>query len=306
MIKNNKKTIGVVIPTWKGIKHLPYCLLPLLKSQLNPRILVVDSSSNDGTVELAQQMGVQVLVIPSQKFNHGTTRELGRKTLDTDIVVMMTQDAYLQSPEMLETLVNPLICGKASVSYARQIPHEGAGYFGSFARMFNYPKTSQVRSLEDIHKYGVYTFFCSNSCAAYLNDALDEIKGFAETLFGEDTLAVAKLLHQGHRVAYVAEALVKHSHDYRLKEEFQRHFDIGLSRAMHRNLLEKSGKDFTRGKKFAKNLIRSLWPNKFHLLPYAILHISAKFLGYQLGKKCLNAPNWLKRKISNQSAYWKR
>lgn len=59
-------------------------------------ILVIDSSSNDGTVELAASMGVEAIVIPQSEFNHGTTREMGRKLLGTDIICMLTQDAYLQ------------------------------------------------------------------------------------------------------------------------------------------------------------------------------------------------------------------
>lgn len=305
MEKSINFTIGIVIPTWKAIKHLPHCLTPLLQSKLKPRILVIDSSSNDGTVELAQAMGVETLSIPQEKFNHGTTRELGRKLLATDIIVMMTQDAYLVKHQMLEDLLKPLLNGHSSVSYARQIPHRGAGFFESFARDFNYPSKSHIRCLEDVATYGVYTFFCSNSCAAYLNQALDEIGGFTEALFGEDTAAVAKLLNQGHRVAYVAEAEVRHSHDYQLIDEFKRHFDIGLSRASMQHLIEKGGKDTKRGIAYSRALLKALILTNPLLIPYALLQIMAKFAGYQAGKRCLRGPIWIKKILSSQKHYWK-
>lgn len=299
-------SIGIVIPTYQAAKHLPQCLSPLLDSALKPRILVIDSSSSDGTVDLAHSLGAETMCIPKQAFDHGLTRELGRKHLNTDIVVMLTQDAYPASSDMLEKLIAPIMKREASISYARQLPHRHAGYFGAFARKFNYANESHIRSLQDIDKHGVYTFFCSNSCAAYLNQALDEVGGFPSVLFGEDTIMVAKLLHQNHRIAYVAEAEVYHSHDYTLKEEFKRHFDMGLSRASFQHLLSAAGKDTRRGKLYAAALLQDLWQVKASLIPYALLHILSKYLGYKTGRACLRAPLWLKKNLSSQKSFWDR
>lgn len=233
----NTPSIGVAVITHKAKNHLPLCLPPLLQSSLKPRVLVVNSSSHDGTVETALELGAETLVIPRPDFNHGSTREKARKHLDTDIVVMITPDAYALDTHVLERLVKPIIEGKASISYARQIPHDGADFFESFHREFNYPSESHIRGIEEIGRYGVYTFFCSNSCAAYSNKALDEIGGFHSTLLGEDTVAVAKLLRKGHKIAYTAEAIVKHSHRYTLMQEFKRTFDTGLARAEYGHLL---------------------------------------------------------------------
>lgn len=301
-----KSSVGIVIPTFQAAKHLPYCLPPLIKSPLKPRILVIDSSSTDDTIAIARSMNVETMVIPSKEFNHGSTREKARKLLQTSIVAMITQDAYATSPDMLEHLVRPLIEQKASLSYGRQIPHHGAGVLASFARHFNYPSTSHIRSLADISTHGMYTFFCSNSCAAYLNAALDEVGGFPFVLFGEDTLVAAKLLHRQHRIAYVAEAEVRHSHDYTLKQEFCRHFDIGFARRSFQDLLSIGGTDHQRGKTYVNVLLKKLWHTSPSLIPYALLQISAKWIGYRLGKTSLHAPLWLKTTLSSQSSYWKQ
>ncbi len=301
-----QSSIGIVIPTFQAAKHLPHCLPPLLQSPLKPRILVIDSSSTDGTASIARQMGAETLVIPQSEFNHGTTREKGRQYLRTPIVVMMTQDAYPTSPDMLGHLVKPLLEKKSSIAYARQLPHKGAGFFGAFARTFNYPATSHIRSLQDIATYGVYTFFCSDSCAAYCNDALDEIRGFPHVLFGEDTVVVAKLLHRQHYIAYVAEAEVRHSHDYTLKQEFCRHFDIGLARHLYQNLIAIAGSDSQRGKAYVKTLLKDLWQTSPSLIPYALLQTFAKFGGYRLGKASSKAPIWFKKTFSSQKFYWNK
>lgn len=299
-------TIGIVITTFKAKHHLPFCLPPLLNSPLKPRVLVVDSSSNDGTVELAKEMGAETMVIPQSTFNHGTTREMARKFLNTDIIVMVTQDAYAVDERMIEKLIAPLLEGRAAVAYARQLPHDGAGFFESFARDFNYPAQSQIRCIASVSKYGIYTVFCSDSCAAYLNAALDMVGGFKHVLTGEDTVAAACLLQSGYRIAYVAEACVKHSHNYSLKQEFQRHFDTGIARTNYRHLIAFAGEDVGRGKLYVKTLLKRVLKEKPFHLPYAFLHILAKWLGYRVGVASCDAPVWFKQMLSSQKSYWKQ
>jgi rhamnosyltransferase len=285
-MKNMKeiKSIGVIIPTWNSKHHLKNCLPPLINSRLKPKILCIDSSSNDGTVEFARELGIDTIVIERQEFNHGLTREKARRYMNTDIIVMMTDDAYAIDNSLLETLVDPIINGKSSIAYARQLPRLGSNFFESFPREFNYPPKSHIRSILDIEKWGVYTFFCSNSCAAYLNSALDEIGGFPDVLFGEDTVCTAKLLRKGHKIAYVAEAKVRHSHNYSLKQEFQRYYTIGQARKSYQKLLECKASDNKRGASFFKEMMKRLMKEKPYLLPYAILHTAVKFVGYHLGK----------------------
>jgi rhamnosyltransferase len=297
-------SIGCIFITHNAKHHLKHCLEPLLRSPLKPRILVVNSSSSDGTVELARELGVETLVVPRASFNHGATREQARKHLGTEIVVMMTPDAYMVGPDALEKLVEPILSRKASIAYARQIPHKGAEFFETFPRYFNYPPEGHVRGLEDCATYGTYTFFCSNSCAAYDNRALDIIGGFDALLLGEDTVAVAKLLRCGHKIAYVAESLVHHSHSYSLLEEFRRSFDTGLARKGYRDLIAAPGTDTDRGKEYVRAMTQELLKNAPQKLPYAFCNVLSKWLGYRIGTASVNAPCWLKKALSSQDFFW--
>ena len=152
-------TVGVAVITHNARKHLSYCLPPLLQSPLNPRVLVVNSSSQDGTVEQAKASGAEVLVVKRADFNHGSTRERARKFLGTDIVVMVTPDAYAVDKDVLGKLIDPLLHGQAKIAYARQLPHDGANFFEAFSRAFNYPAESHVRGIDDAPTYGPYTVF---------------------------------------------------------------------------------------------------------------------------------------------------
>lgn len=302
--KMKNPTVGCAILTYNANPHLERCLEFVKASPLNPEILIVDSSSIDQTVKIAQQHGVRTVVIPQADFNHGKTREMARKLLATDIICLLTQDAYFANPNSLGNLVTPILKKQASIAYARQIPHHEANFFEAFAREYNYPPQSHIRSLNDIDTYGVFTFFCSNSCAAYSNAALEEIGGFQEVLLGEDTVATAKLLRKGHSIAYVAEALVYHSHGYTLWEEFCRNFDTGLSRKGYAQLLACQSGDSKRGMDYMQTMLRRLAKERPSLIPYAIAHGVFKWTGYQIGKRSAIAPTWFKRALSSQKFYW--
>jgi rhamnosyltransferase len=297
-------SIGVAILTLNGAHHLPHCLPPLLQSPLQPRVLVLDSSSNDDTVKYAKEMGAETLVIDRETFNHGTTRELARRHLNTSIVVMVTQDAYAVDEHALGLLIQPLVDGNASVSYGRQLPHIGASYYEAFHRHFNYPEVSHSRTSSDMAKYGKYLYFCSNSFAAYSNTALDTIGGFSPVLFGEDTVAVAKLLHAGHTIAYVAEAQVHHSHHYSLRQELQRHFDIGYARYQQSELLQAKEKDNVRGRAYTARLLQQLWHEHPFKLPYAIMLLASKWIGYRLGQLGRYLPRTFQKALSTHKSYW--
>lgn len=297
-------TIGIVIPTLNAAKLLSKCLPPILASSLKPRILIVDSASTDETLTIAKQFSIETISIERKDFNHGLTREMARKKLNTDIVIMMTPDAIATSGDVIEILVKPIVQGHAAVAYARQIPHNGAQFFEAFPREFNYPAVSQLRSLEDLSKYGVYTFFCSDSFAAYSNKALNEIGGFKRVLLGEDTVATAELLKKGHKIAYVAEAVVKHSHEYSLKQEFQRYLDTGMARKEYQKLIVSDQSEMNRGTDFIKVMIKRLFKEQPHLLPYAFIQTLVKLLGFQIGKASVYGPRWLQQKLCSQPSYW--
>lgn len=305
----NKKeySVGVAIITYRDKKHLKHCLPPLLKSPLKPRILVFNSTSDDGTVEEAERLGAEVFIMPRKNMNHGLAREECRKRLGTDIVVMMTPDAYMVDEHQLEALVQPIVERRVSVAYGRQLPHDDANDIARFARYFNYPEHSNIRGIEHADKYGSYTVFCSDAWAAWSQKALDEIGGFRWVLAGEDTIATAMLLKKGHKIAYVAEAKVKHSHNYSPKKEFFRHFDTGIYRKRWAKVLDVGkGSDQGRGVRYAVGLFRYLWKKNPTMIPRAFLQLSMGYMGYHFGRIGYRlVPNSIKKKISHSEFFWK-
>ena len=195
------------------------------------KVIVIDSSSSDSTVKLAEEAGFSVYSIPQSVFNHGRTRNQAVEFAKSfaDVVVFMTQDAILASPDSLANLLSPFVDSKVAAVCGRQLPHHNATMLATHARYFNYPPESKVKSQVDIPTLGIKAAFMSNSFAAYRLSVFEELGGFPDnTILAEDMYLTAKMILSGYKVAYCAEATVFHSHNYTLKQEFQRYFDTGV------------------------------------------------------------------------------
>lgn len=298
----NKKnfTIGIIIPTLNAENDLK-AILPIISNK-KYKILIIDSKSTDATIDVAKKYNVKVVIEDS--FNHGATREKARKIINTDIVVFLTQDAYLKDSEQIEKLIKPLLNGTSSIAYGRQKPKKDASFFESFPILFNYNQDSSVRSISDIKKYGVFTFFCSNNFGAYLSKDLDLIGGFESTLTNEDYFACFKLLKIGKKVAYVSNAQVIHSHKFSLSENFRRFFDTGYVRGEKKHIQELAGHADKRGVKLAVEMLKFLLFKNPLLIPYSILESLIKYLGFKVGFYGQNLPISIKKFMSNQKYYW--
>jgi len=279
--------VTIIIPTYNASKYLP-SLLTKLKSQTfrNYELMIVDSSSNDDTVNIARAHQADVMTIPQSQFDHGGTRTLAAKKAKGDILVYLTQDALPYNEYAIENIIKPFTDDKKiGAAFGRQVPYPGASVFAEHLRSFNYPDTSYTRVLEDRKNYGIKTAFLSNSFAAYRKSVLEEIGYFKSGLpFGEDACAGAKILLKGYKIAYVAEAIVLHSHNYTVWQDLKRYFDMGTFHRTENWLLDEFGKAEGEGIRYAKSEIKFLLKKRrFDLLPVSALRLITKYLGYKLG-----------------------
>jgi rhamnosyltransferase len=296
--------VGVVVVTHRAATLLPRSLPPVLEAPIPKRVLVVNSSSGDGTVEVARELGAETLVLPRNQFNHGATREIARRHLGTAVVVMMTPDAVATGPMVLPRLVAPILSGRAAVSYARQIPRQGAGVIESFGRQFNYPPRSEIRDPSRISSLGAYSFFCSNSFAAWSSGALDEVGGFPTVLTNEDAICAARMMRRGYSIAYVADAVVEHSHAYSIMDEFRRSFDAGYERSRHRQLLFAEAGDEGTGRRYFAQILRHVIRHKPYLVPVVVANMAARYAGYKIGVRSRCMPARIAALMSSQDYYW--
>ncbi|MEW6111568.1 MAG: glycosyltransferase [Thermodesulfobacteriota bacterium] len=300
---------ALVIPTRNAGTSWSDTLASIGSQGFQPfRLCVVDSSSSDGTVTLARAAGFAVESIPATSFNHGGTRQRAAASLsDCAFVIFMTQDTVLADHDALGALMRAFDDPKVGAAYGRQLPRRGAGAIESHARFFNYPDSSRLTSLADVSHLGIKAAFLSNSFAAYRREALLGVGGFPDdVIFGEDMLVGARMLLRGWKLAYHADALALHSHDYTVLEEFRRYFDMGVMHARAIWLLERFGTPTSEGWRFVGSELRWLVRGAPWVIPNAILRIGMKWLGYRLGRQERHLPARLKAGLSMNSSYWMR
>lgn len=300
---------ALIVPTLNAGKMWKTWLQAFSQQTLRPAyLLVIDSSSTDETTALAKSYGFQIHTINGGQFDHGGTRQLGADLLpNVELLIYMTQDAILASPEALEHLVAAFADPKVGVAYGRQLPHPGTGPIGAHARLFNYPERSEVRSQQDIATLGFKAAFSSDSFACYRRDALYQVGGFPKgIILGEDSLVAARLLLSGWKVAYVAEAQVFHSHDYTLKQEFQRYFDIGVFHAREQWVIKAFGTAEGEGFRFFLSEMAYLLQKAPQKIPSALLRTMLKYGAYRLGRLEARLPNTLKQRLAMHKGFFAR
>lgn len=225
---DNKFDVSVVVPTYNGGTQFE-TMLQLLKQQKScgsVELVIVDSGSTDGTVELCYQYGVTLVQITQEQFSHSYARNLGAETACGTILVFMTQDALPSSERWLSEMIAPVLAGEAdAVSCSEECPEGTDLYY----RILNYGHASFVGTLhEDVSGSKEK---CRNKenlrRYASLSDVACAIKRstffrFRHRYdFAEDLDLGIRLLSCGYRTKLLSKTRVIHGHnrnaDYYLK-----------------------------------------------------------------------------------------
>lgn len=293
--------VSVIIPTLNAGSALHTLLDKLQDQTVKPHeIIIIDSESVDGTPQLAQQAGARVITVCRSEFDHGGTRNLAAAAAEGSILLFMTQDAEPMNEHMIHELIEPLRTkDKVVYAYARQCARPDADVLEQLAREHNYPEQSQVKSFEHVSQMGLKTFFCSNVCSAIRTETFEAMGRFqAPVIFNEDLFMSARCILSGFKVAYCAEALVYHSHQYSLMQQLRRYFDNGVSMSCNSWIMPYSAVGKA-GSSLVKQQLKALLDSRRWLhIPYLVLEAGAKLVGYKLGIHFRRLPTFMRKKLS--------
>lgn len=303
MLTNIKQScrVSVIIPTLNAGTELNQLLERLGQQSIKPyEIIVIDSQSDDGTPEMASKAGAYVMSVERSEFDHGGTRNRAARQATGDILLFMTQDALPYDDKLIEKLTRPLINEEKVVyAYARQLARPEANVLERLARQYNYPEESQIKAYEHIEEQGIKTFFCSNVCSAIWRDTFEAMGSFQEpVIFNEDLFMSAKCILTGYKVAYCSDAVVYHSHDYSIKQQFKRYFDNGVSMRCNTWITPYSSVGKA-GSKLVKLQLQELKQSgQWVLIPKLIMGSGAKLIGYKLGIHYRWLPFFITKRLS--------
>lgn len=248
-------------------------------------ILVVDSGSTDGTIEIAEAAGARIIPHPSRQFNHGLTRNELLNAARTKYVIFMTQDALLFDNIACQKLVEFTLENNLAAAYGKQLPRSDASFTEQFLRADNYQSESYIVCKYDSDRRGFKKIFSSNSFCVYDRELLLQVGGFRSTHFGEDALAFLDFYKAGLSFGYCAESSVVHSHSYNFRQELMRNIQIGRFRRNTYEEVERLCGLDTSGSDHIKAILKEASKNlSLQDMLACLLYITARGIGYTMGR----------------------
>jgi rhamnosyltransferase len=199
--------------------------LPALAAQNFKRweLIVIDSGSKDGSVELLRQFQPRHLVqIPHCEYNPARVMNHGMELASSNFGIFLNADATPQGPDWLGPLVTALFDPRVAAVFGRQIPRPDcqAVFAHDYERCFGPNRESAS-----------WEHFFSMASSGLRKDIWAK-RGFNERMqYSEDDEYTRWCRAQGLRVLYVPESVAMHSHNYTPAQAWKRSFGEGRALA---------------------------------------------------------------------------
>ncbi len=228
---------SIVIPTKNAMKTVRTVLTAVFEQEYAEgyEVLVIDSGSEDGTLEAVDEYPARLLQIPPAEFNHGGTRNLGAAQTQGEFIAFLTHDAQPAGPHWLSALMLPFDtdpsvagCFGPHRPYPGCDPIDARNLVRHFANFGANVSIVRITSEDDYRaRQGSYDFFSNNNSA--LRRSVWTRYPFPIADMSEDQRWAQTILRAGYAKAYAPDAVVFHSHSYSAREWFRRWYDEFVS-----------------------------------------------------------------------------
>jgi rhamnosyltransferase len=192
--------------------------LPALRAQdyKNWELIVIDSGSTDGSVDLIRQAKpAHFIQITPKEYNPSRVMNHGMDLARSEFGIFLNADATPQGNNWLRPLVAALQDPQVAAVFGRQIPRPDcqAVFAHDYDRCFGANRESTR-----------WDHFFSMVSSGLRKDIWSQ-RGFLEKMqYSEDDEYTRWCREQGFRVIYVPESVVMHSHNYTPQQAYKRSF----------------------------------------------------------------------------------
>jgi O-antigen biosynthesis protein len=232
--------VTVAIPVLNGARYLDEVLAAVRAQEVDREVelLVWDSGSTDGSLEIAQRHGARVHRIATREFSHGGTRNRMAAMARGEHVAFLTQDATPASPRWLAALLEGFaLADDVAAVFGPHLPRPDASHMIKSEMERHFAVWGKGGSEVDLQRLdrspagladyrrfpGRLTFLSDVNCAV-ARWALERVP-YREVPYAEDQLLGRELIEAGYAKVFHPEAAVLHSHDYPPAVFFRRYFD---------------------------------------------------------------------------------
>lgn len=209
--------VSVVLRTYNEQRHLRSLLESIQAQRFAGEIetVIVDSGSTDDTLCIAESFPVKVVPIRKEDFSFGRSLNIGCAAANGSVLVFVSGHCIPTGPRWIADLVAPLGRDEIVYTYGGQLGDANSHFSEKqiFAKYF----PAQDKTPQE-------GFYCNNANAALLRSIWHEHR-FDEDLTGLEDMHLAKrLVAQGYKLGYVANAAVYHLHS-ETWEQVRRRFE---------------------------------------------------------------------------------
>ncbi|GAB4237571.1 MAG: hypothetical protein Tsb0021_17370 [Chlamydiales bacterium] len=208
----------VVLRTCNDEDIIAMTLKGLLGQHLQPRqIHIVDSGSQDNTLDIIHSFGLTVHQILPEEYFPGKILNESARQLNEEIIIFLNSDAIPLSPLTFTYLLRPFKNETVQATFARQVPRPDAEPWVVRDYRAAFPETSPAPQWMPF----------SLPCAAIRRTAWEKHPFYTLAWGSEDTEWGVWAKENEYKIMYIPEACVMHSHNYSLKEIYGRRFIEG-------------------------------------------------------------------------------
>ncbi len=177
-------------------------------------IILVDSGSTDGTLEIAEEYVDTIEYVSPQNFTFGHSCNVGCEVASGDYCSFLSAHAIPTDNQWLGTMVENLYDDEVAMTYSNQIGAKTTKF--PERRLFNelFPDKSRHQRPPD---------YWANNASSVIKRSLWEEHKFDENLTGHEDIEWAKhFMDQGYIVVYESDASIYHIHDESWVQVFNR------------------------------------------------------------------------------------
>lgn len=278
------KKIDIICPLYNAeeyIENLHKSFIMQKKVKIN-KIRYVLTESKDNTEEYLKNNNIEYKKIKKSEFSHSLVREKEAMKSVSDVVAFVTQDVVIDDELWLYNLTKDIGKDNIVAAYSRQVTKYNN--IEKYTRESNYPAQSKVVSQDDISKLGLKTFFFSDASSAIDTSIFKKLNGYGgkKLPISEDMYIAYKIITNGYKIKYCAESVVHHSHDFTLKEVYDRYKLTGKF-FKENSYLNNYGTNKSGGGLAKYILKRAIKDKNIKVLLRFLPDMGARFIGMKVG-----------------------
>jgi len=180
-------------------------------------LLVVDSGSTDRTLDIVKKYPHRLIEIEAISYYPGAVLNMAIEQARGEIIVFQNSDGVPLCEDTLGRLVEAFDDSEVQAAVSRQLPRPDAHAWVKRDYAVSFPDSDELPSWIGL----------SLPLAAMRKDIWKEHEFYTDAWASEDTEWGEWAKRNGHKIKYVKDAIIMHSHNYTLKEMYGRRFVEG-------------------------------------------------------------------------------